>query len=261
MIQRAPSVFLPPPRVTPQPEAIVRRVLERFGDRRFIERIELGKRPPITFQHTGYFRRSQPPVDALWAWVAAPAARRPGEPSSQRTSDYALASWEVTLVMGALRDEFCAAGGRPLVGWSFDGSVAGLSDAFEPFNQRFPNPTPAAIRWRVAALAERYDFRVVSLRLLRPLQLAPVLIVSTARDRDEFIDDVGEIMSTLDPERTTGGITGLSFEGMYFEARDADGAFVRVSNAGRGVGMGSQWSWNPCHYPFAHSEPIRSECP
>jgi hypothetical protein len=148
-------------------------VLGRLGDDRFVRRIEIGKPPPITFQHTGYWGRSRPPADALWAYISAPAPNGARPPAT----DYELASWEVSLVTGALRDEFCAAGGRPLVGWSRGAHRIGLSDAAQPFNQRFANPTPAAIRRTLGELGSRYGFEVESLRLLRPLQLAPVVIV------------------------------------------------------------------------------------
>ena len=84
---------------------IVRTLLSRFGDRRFVHRIVLTSPPPITLQHLrGYYAGARPPADALWAYVGATSTM--------------LGQWEASRAAGALRDDFCAAGGRPLVGWT-----------------------------------------------------------------------------------------------------------------------------------------------
>ena len=115
---------------------------------------------------------------------------------------------------------------------------------------------------RTAAIGARYGFRVVSLKLLRPRQLAPLLVVTTERGRRAFVRDVPAIMRLLDPIRTGHQQTALTFEGFYLEARDAQGAFVRVDNVFRGEVMGGQWSWDRCVYPYNHSEPIGAKpCP
>jgi hypothetical protein len=96
--------------------------------------------------------------------------------------------------------------------------------------------------------------------MLRPFQAAPVVVVETDRDRDDFVGDVAAIVHALNPTATVRGVRGPSYEGFFFEARDADGAFVRVESAGRGVQMGGQWSANPCLYPYAHSGIIGGSC-
>jgi hypothetical protein len=243
----APSVM---PRATHAPPAeIVRRLLARLGDDRFVRRIEIGAPPPITSQHLGYFGRPRPPQDAAWAYIAAPAAAADPGSDDPMTSDWMLANWEVALVEGALRDEFCAAGGRPLVGWSVGGRVGGVSDAAYAFNQHFANPSAAEFRRRLAAAGRRYGFDVVSLRLLRPLQTAPLLVVETGRDRKEFVADVGRIVAELGRARA-GGESARGFEAFFFEARDSEGPFVRVHNVHRARVQGSQWSWDACALPY-----------
>jgi hypothetical protein len=159
-----------------------------------------------------------------------------------------LPVWEAQLVGGALRDELCAAGGAPLVGWTVPGRGAGgFSDPYNVFGQRFPNPSPAAFRRAVAAAGRAYGFRPVEVRLLRPLGLAPLVVVRTDRDRKAFVDDVDAIQRLLNPRNGN----AVTFEGFYFEARDRNGPFVRTENVMRGTSEGGQWAWDPCSLPYA----------
>lgn len=172
------------------------------------------------------------------------------------------AQWEASLVVGALRDDFCAAGGRPLVGWTIGPGGIGLSDRTYALEQHFPNPAPAAFRSRVSLIGRRYGFRVLSLRLLQPRQLAPLLTVETDRDRKSFVADVPAIMRLLDPTSSSAHLGAVTFEGFFLQAQDAKGAFVRVENVQRGEVEGGQWSWNRCAYPYPHSELVGSKpCP
>lgn len=250
-------------RPTP-PAQLVKRLLARFGDHRLVQRIELGSPPPITLQHLkGYFAGARPPTDALWANIAAPTATaRLRNPTPAQVGEQMLAQWEADLVAGALRDDFCAASGRSLVGWTIGRGGIRISDRGFALGQRFPNPSPHAFRKRVELVGRRYGFRVASLRLLRPRQFAPLLVVETSRDRKVFVGDVPAIMALLDPRASAGQQTAITFEGFFFEARDAGGPFVRVDNVYRGEVMGGQWSWNRCIYPYAHSQPAGgTPCP
>jgi hypothetical protein len=237
------------------PEKIVRTVLAGLGDRRYVLWVELGPPPRLTLEHLrGYYAGARPPGDALWAYVAAPVASvsLPAHATPTATGRQMVAQWEAGLVVGALRDDFCAAGGRPLVGWTVGRGGIGVSDRIEALEQRFPNPSPAAFRRRVGLIGSRYGFRVESLRLLRPKQLAPMLVVRTSRDRKAFVRDLSQIMQLLDPASTSGDPRGVTFEGFFFEAQDDHGPFVRVDNVYRGEVEGGQWSWDPCAYPYGH---------
>jgi hypothetical protein len=261
-VQQAAPSFAPARTAIP-PDELVRRFLARLGDRTFIERIELGS-PPPRHKTKGFFRARPPPGDALWAHITA---RKAGltvslHPTQEEIGARMLAEWEVDLAMGALRDDFCDAGGRPLVGSSISGVVRGVSDAGEALNQRFPNPSPQAFGMRVAAVGKHYGFHALSIRLLRPRQLAPIVIVRTDRDRKAFVQDVPAVMGLLDPRSSSKNRGAVTFEGFFFEARDARGPFVRVDNVYRGEVMGGQWSWNRCAYPYVHSEPLGAKpCP
>jgi hypothetical protein len=265
VMRAAPSAT--PPKGAPRnsPAQIVRRLLDRLGDRRYIHGIQLGAPPPLTLQHLhGYFGGARPPADALWAFIDAPAARETfgGSPTPEQIGATMTASWEAELVMGSLRDDFCEAGGPPLVGSSIGNLVAGVSDNTFALEERFPNPSPRTFRRRVDLIGRRYGFRVDSLRLLRPRQLAPLLVVETSRDRKQFVGDIPAIASLLNPVASAVGQNASTFEGFMLEARDADGPFVRVNSVNRGEAAGGQWSWDRCVYPYGHSESVTAKpCP
>jgi hypothetical protein len=255
--QVAPSVpALKTVNATP-PTELVRRLLARFGDPSFVRGIEIGAPPKLQ----GVFPK-EPPTDALWAYISAPLANQVAPPgitpdeAGQRT----LAYWETELIGGALRDDFCRAGNQSLMGWSVSGQVHGISEG--ALNQRFPNPSPSEFRTRVAAVGKRYGFTATSVRFVRPRELAPIVVVETDRDRKKFVADVAAIVDLLDPRSSSGHRGAVTFEGFFFEARDAKGPFVRVYNAYRGEIMGGQWSADPCAYPYEHGGPVRAKpCP
>ena len=251
-LQTAPSEPVSPPRPPIAPAEVVRRLLARFGDRRYVGRIELAGPPPITLRHLrSYFAGVRPPADAVWAYIGVRGAARTE-----------VAQWEAGLVAGGLRDDFCAAGGAPLVGWTIGGHGVSMSDRTQALEQRFPNPSPAAFRARVALVGRRFGFSVRELRLLRPRQLAPLLVVHTDRDRKPFARDVPAIMRLLDPISVARNNVAATFEGFYFEAVDARGSFVRIDHIYRGENEGGEWAWNRCFYPYPHSEPVGAKpCP
>jgi hypothetical protein len=230
-------------------------VLDGLGDKRFIKSVEIGPVPQLVLEHNGWFGKTKPPRTAMWAWLSAPrmgtryVAAKHASPSAvvQNT----LAEWEAQLVWGALRDAFCANGGPPLVGWSTAGHPNGVSDATYPFGQRFPAPSRAAFAARAKLVGQRYGFRVVSIRWLRPLQPAPIVVVQTDRKRTSFVADVQAIEQLLDPRQTAYHRTAVTFEGFFFEARDAKGPFAATFGNVRGTLSGGPWAWNPCHYPYA----------
>ena len=262
-LQAAPSYATALRRV--EPAQLVRQILARFGDRRYVLRVELAPPPAITLQHLrGYFAGVRPPADALWAFVSAPTAtQQPATPPAPgRVPEQMIAEWEAELVVGGLRDDFCAAGGAPLVGWTIGRGGIGLSDRTQALEQRFPNPSPAAFTLRAARIARRYGFRIQELRLLRPRQLAPLLVVRTDRDRKAFVHDIPAIMRLLDPTANGSRTTAVTFEGFFFEAVDARGPFAAVDDIYRGQTGGGQWSWSRCVYPYPHSEPFGAKpCP
>ena len=106
---------------------------------------------------------------------------------------------------------------------------------------------------RLHALERRYGFQVVEVKMLRPVQDAPMLVVRTTRKPAAFAHDVRAIQRALDPKRPTNDDrTGWRYEGFYFEARDAHGVpFLAVFNFWRGAHKGGgQWARDPSLYPY-----------
>jgi hypothetical protein len=247
MLRVAPSYFVPRHGI---PHEIAQRILGRLGDDRYVHAVSYGQ-PPAALRAASSGHRNQLHVqkteNRLWALLQVPAAREPRDSRAdpERIVTSSLAEWEAYLVGGALRDEICAAGGQPLVGWSVPGGDASAySDDYQPFGQRFQNPTPRLFRARVALAGRRFGFRVSALRLLKPLQLAPLLVVEIDSERKTFAANVPRIEALLDP-------TG-AFEGLFLEVRDHNGPFLVTSQTLRGQERGSQWAWNPTALPFPH---------
>jgi hypothetical protein len=231
-------------------QVIARKLLARFGDRSLIRGVRIGRRPPQG-RHL-YQPKNDPPPDGLWAYIDAPRSPAQGSKDPIELGRRSLSDWEVDLFYGALRDDFCRSGGRPLVGYSVSGQVAALASNAYALNQHFPNPSPSEFRARVGSVAKRHGFQPVSIRLLHPRELAPVVVVKTDRDRKEFISDVPKIVELLDPRAFSKQAVAETFEGIFFEARDDKGPFVRVDDVVRGTIMGGQWSAEPDAYPYPH---------
>ena len=108
--------------------------------------------------------------------------------------------------------------------------------------RRFTNPSPAALINRIAVAARKYEFKVMSLELRRPRQLAPKLVVET-NHYVEFAHAIPAILSRLD----------RGYEGFYLRADDEQHVpFVIVSNAWRGKDkFGGQWARSDALFPFA----------
>ena len=126
--------------------------------------------------------------------------------------------------------------------------------AREAPRQRFDNLSPQVLRRRLEAAARRYDFEVVSFRLLRPRQLAPRIVVRTRHDV-ELAHAVPRILRRLDPKAGTGDDrTGWRYEGFWFEADDEHGdPLLAVFNFWRGPHAGGgQWARSDRLYPFSH---------
>jgi len=126
--------------------------------------------------------------------------------------------------------------------------------AREAPRERFDNLSPQVLRRRLDAAARRYDFEVVSFRLLRPRQLAPRIVVRTRHDV-ELAHAVPRILRRLDPKARTGDDrTGWRYEGFWFEADDEHGdPLLAVFNFWRGPHAGGgQWARSDELFPFAH---------
>lgn len=260
-VERVAPSYAPAPRAHPLPPATVaKRLLARLGDRRYVRAIRFAPAPAAVGRRVHVlYAGGHPPADALTATVVS----SPSGPRSHATPAQILAasiaSWESGIVVGALRDDMCAAGGAPLVSWTSAGG-GGFSESGSALEQRFPNPAPAAFRQRVELVGRRYGFRIASLRLLRPRQLAPLLVVETDRNRKAFSHDIPAIMRLLDPTTTSGSETAQTFEAFFFAAEDAHGPFVNTEYISRGEAESGESVWNHCDYPYPVLGPVVSSC-
>jgi hypothetical protein len=119
---------------------------------------------------------------------------------------------------------------------------------------QFDNLTKDEFLARVREAAAEYDFQVVGVRWLEPVQAAPLLVVQ-AEDPRRFAQDVPAVLRSLDPQAPVGeDWEGRAFEGFFFEARDARGVpFLAVFNHWRGSDRGGgQWARGEDLYPFEH---------
>jgi hypothetical protein len=119
--------------------------------------------------------------------------------------------------------------------------------------ERFANPAVRTLRDRVAAAARRHDFTVVRIKLLRPRQLAPLIVVRTTH-YVHLAHATRDILRELDPRSTSGHLHRWGFEGIFFEALDERGVpFLTTFTTLRGPGPGGgQWARSDALYPFAH---------
>jgi len=225
------------------PQALLREVRARFGDRSFIKGAGFGPIPPITHQHTGYFGRTRPPRNGVWLYVSDPAAdirqfATTRHPSPAAIARFTMAEWESYLFIGAVRDELCLHGTKPFVGSTLNNRFAGgvsVSDDAQPFAQRFPTPADAELRHDIATLSGRFHFRVESIAYLHPYQRVPVVIL----DAQKPAIFAGNQQAILNSFRVIG--TQPAYEGWFIEVRDARGPFLIWSAAFRGISMGSFW--------------------
>jgi hypothetical protein len=239
----APQALPEPPSPTPNARVVLAQLRQEFGDASLIRSASLGPPPPVTLRHVrGYFAGQAPPPGGIWLYASAPA-------SKERRM---LVDWEFALFAAGLRDRLCAARSSPLIGWS---NVAGetlvVSDAVFPFGLRFPATPRSMFRSVVENAAARYDADLVSLRFVHGRQDAPIVVLK-ARDRDQFAKAAPALMSELDPRNGE----APTWEGLFLEAVDDHGPFLRLSRVMRGEVSGGQWAWDECHLPFPHSQPV-----
>ncbi|HEX6699607.1 MAG TPA: hypothetical protein VF101_02660 [Gaiellaceae bacterium] len=126
--------------------------------------------------------------------------------------------------------------------------------AREDRRTRFPNLAPALLRTRVAEASRRYGFEVVRVRLNRPRQLAPEVVVRT-RHYLELARAAPTILRALNPRLpASDDRQGWEYEGFYFEARDDHGVpFLLTFDFMRGRSPGGgQWARSDALFPFAH---------
>jgi hypothetical protein len=120
-------------------------------------------------------------------------------------------------------------------------------------SQRFANLPARQLRLRLAEAASRYHFTVKKVQLLRPRQVAPLVVIQT-RHYLAVAHAVPAIENSLDPHIGHSDRSGCAFEGFFLEAQDERGVpFLGIFNFMRGSGPGGgQWARSDQLYPFTH---------
>jgi hypothetical protein len=127
------------------------------------------------------------------------------------------------------------------------------SRAAEAPNEHFANLSSQTFKARLAKAAHDHHFRVVEVRLLRPRQLAPEVVVRTSH-YVALAHALPSILSALDPHGGSSDTGGWSYEAFLFEAQDERQVpFLAVFNAWRGSHKGGgQWARSEPLFPFPH---------
>jgi hypothetical protein len=120
--------------------------------------------------------------------------------------------------------------------------------------ERFLNPSKDELMGDLRTLARKNDFDIVSVRLLKPRQLAPMFVIRT-KHYLELAHATRSILHRIDPRvAVPNDSQGWKYEGFYFEAQDEHGVpFLIAFNFERGPSAGGgQWARSEPLYPFAH---------
>jgi hypothetical protein len=117
----------------------------------------------------------------------------------------------------------------------------------------FPSPPRTFVIRRLEREARTLDFEILSVRMLRPRQLAPVIVVRTTRPV-ALARATLSILEAIDP---SWGRPRELYEGLYFAAVDERGIpLFSVSNVlrrdGRRLYEGGEWARGEALYPLPH---------
>ncbi|MBA3736657.1 MAG: hypothetical protein H0W90_15950 [Actinobacteria bacterium] len=119
---------------------------------------------------------------------------------------------------------------------------------------RFPSPSRHVLLQRLHRAEGRYHFNIVSVTMLRPLQLAPVIVIRSG-DKRRIAGATAAIINAFDPRRVTRqNPSGFAYEGYFLEARDLGGMpYLATFNHWRAPHVGGgEWAANEELYPFPH---------
>ncbi|HEV8686836.1 MAG TPA: hypothetical protein VGQ84_06135 [Gaiellaceae bacterium] len=118
----------------------------------------------------------------------------------------------------------------------------------------FPSPSRAVLLRRLQKAQRRYGFGIVSVRMLRPLQLAPVIVIRSDR-KLETARAIPAIIELFDPRRPTKtNPSGFAYEAYFLEAQTRRGVpYLATFNFWRAPHVGGgQWAAEERLYPYPH---------
>ena len=225
-----------------EPNEIVHQVLNRLGDRALIIDGSVAKPPTGT------------PKDSLWLSLNVAANPNPRRLSSDTGHRLAAMEWEAQLVASAVRDELWVADSKRLIGWQEVGPggapyvPTGLWSRGQLAGW-FTSPPLSHLHERLARLGRQYGFTVISVDALRPVQIAPRIVIQTNTPEHRILTTPGLLRGgryqqhrPLALKERSGQPFPLSlYEGWSFEARDSQGPFLVVTSNQRGIQEEHAW--------------------
>jgi hypothetical protein len=119
---------------------------------------------------------------------------------------------------------------------------------------RFPTPSRAMLVRRLQLADARYGFTVASVRMLRPLQAAPVIVIRTDQTR-VMARSLPAIISLFDPRHPTNADpSGYAYEGYFLVVETRAGnPYIATFNHWRALHIGGgEWAASDSLFPFAH---------
>jgi len=118
----------------------------------------------------------------------------------------------------------------------------------------FPSPSRRVLLQRLKTAARLHDFRIVRVRMLRPLQRAPAIVIRSDREL-AIARATAKIIDIFDPRHPTSkNPSGYAYEGYFFVAETSKGVpYLATSNHWRAPHVdGGEWAASKSLYPFPH---------
>ena len=118
----------------------------------------------------------------------------------------------------------------------------------------FPSPSRRVLLRRLETARSRFGFEVESVTMLRPLQLAPVVILRSDR-KLKLSRATPRILELIDPRHVTRqNPSGFAYEGIFLVAETTRGEpYLAVYNHWRAPHVGGgQWAASESLYPYPH---------
>ena len=119
---------------------------------------------------------------------------------------------------------------------------------------KFPSPSSAVLIRRLHKAAKLYGFRIVSVKMLHPLQRAPVIVIRS-NSKQSIARETPKIIDLFDPRHPTAtNPSGYAYEGYFFVAQTTGGVpYLATFNHWRAPHVGGgQWAATEQLYPFPH---------
>jgi hypothetical protein len=119
---------------------------------------------------------------------------------------------------------------------------------------RFPSPSLVVLMQRLRPAQRRYGFEIVTVRMLHPLQRAPVILIRSNK-KQALARATPAIIRLFDPRRVTkSNPSGYAYEGYFLSVEDGRGVpYLATFNHWRAPHVGGgQWAASESLYPFPH---------